>query len=539
MRQTQKTWTALAAATVMTTFGGTAPLLAQMAPEGWISVSACAPAGPLIPSNTTEGCGSDVLNPILAGLVTTDLATGDVVNDIAQSFETTDNTVWTVTLTPGWTFHDGTPVTAASFVDAWNWTAYGPNGQATNDWFSDIVGYEDLNPKAPKGEKAPEPAASKLGGLEILGDHQFRITLKRPVPGFKAQLAYKAFFPMPAAFFADPDAFGRKPIGAGPFRMDAGSPDSGYKLSAYAGYMGAQKPEIAGIDMRIYTSAEAAYNDLVAENLDLMSGIPQSKLVDGIWKRDLDGRVVVQPQASTRGLGMPWGEDNPQLTKPEMRQAISMAIDRQTIIDVIFSGIGKPATGWVPPGVDGYKAGGCGDACVYNPEEAKKRLAAAGGYTGSMKIYYSGDSADKPAMEAICNSIRNTLGIDCLTSALADNASFRTYTRSGKADGPFPANWTMDYPSIDNAIVPIYSSTGSSNRKSYTNPAFDALIKKAEGQPHDEAVKTYREAEALLAVDLPRVPLWNPSTTIGHSPKIKSVGVRSNGRVDYTSVTLN
>lgn len=538
MKHTQKWLAALSAATLMTAATGMAPAMAQQTPEGWISVTACAPAAPLIPTNTTESCGSDVLDPILAGLVTTDSKTGAVINDIAESIESADNTVFTVTLKKGWKFHDGSDVTAASFVDAWNWAAYAPNGQATNDWFSDIVGYADLNPKATDGGKAPEPTVNAMSGLQIINDHQFTITLKNAVPGFPAQLTYKAFAPFPTAFFADPAAFGKHPIGAGAFKMESGAPDTGYKLVAFADYLG-EKPAIAGIDMRIYTSNESAYNDLVAGNLDMMSGIPQSKLVEGQWERDLEGRVVVQPQASTRGLGMPWGDANPQLAKSEVRQAISMAIDRQTIIDVIFSGIGAPATGWVPPGVEGYQAGGCGEFCTYNPEKAKELLASAGGYTGDMKIFYAGDSDAKPAMDAICNSIRNTLAIECLTSALADNASFRTLTRSGEATGPFPANWTMDYPSIDNAIVPIYSSTGSSNRGSYTNPAFDALIAKADTQAREDAIKSYQEAEALLANDLPRIPLWNPATTIGHSAKIQSLLVQSNGRIDYASIVLN
>ena len=532
-------WLAVISATTLLTAAGGAPVLAQQSGEGWVSVSACVPAGPLVPTNTNESCGSDVLAPLLAGLVTTNVATGAVVNEIAESIETTDSTTWTVTLKKGWKFHDGTEVTAQSFVDAWNWAAYAPNGQANNDWFSDIAGYGDLNPKAPEGGKAPAPSADKMSGLEVVNDHQFRITLSRPVPGFVAQLTYKAFGPLPAAFFADPEAYGKKPIGAGAFRMESGEPDLGYKLVAFDGYGGAQKPSIKGIEFRVYANGEAAYNDLLAGNLDLMPKIPQSKLVDGQWERDLEGRVLVQPQAATRGLGMPWGDANPQLAKPEVRQAIAMAIDRPTIVDVIFSGIGKPATGWVPPGVEGYKEGGCGEFCTYDPEKAKALLAKAGGYDGSIKIFYAGDSDNKPPMDAICNSIRNTLGIECLTSALTDNASFRSLTRSGKATGPFPLNWTMDYPSIDNAIVPQFSSTGSSNRGSYSNPDFDALIAKADSQPHDESLKSYQEAEALLAGDMPLIPLWNPAATIGHSARVKSLAARANGRIDYPSVVLN
>lgn len=511
---------------------------AQASQPGWVTAAACTPAGPLIPTNTTESCGSDVLQPILSGLVTTDAKTGAIIEDIAESITTTDNKTWTIKLRKGRKFHDGSEVLAKNFVDAWNWAAYGPNGQSNNDWFSVVIGYGDLNPKAPKGEKPPAPATNRMSGLKVVSDHEFQVELKNPVPVFKAQLSYKAFYPMPDSFFADPAAFGRKPIGAGPFQLISGTPESGYKLAVFAGYTGPAKPSIKGIDLKIYTSREAAYNDLVAGNLDLLRDIPASKLVADLWKRDLRGRTVVQPRANIQALGMPYTDANPQLRKPMVRQALSMAIDRKAIVDILFNGIGQPATGWVPPGVEGYQPGACGEYCSFNPEKAKDLLAKAGGYKGEIKLYYAGDSEVKSAMDAVCNSIQSTLSITCVTSALSDNATFRSYTRSGKTDGPFPSNWTMDYPSIDNALIPLYSKDGTSNRGAYENAAFDALMDKAATEDSATAIKTYQEAERLLTAEMPRVPLWNPAMTVGHSPKVRSVTLYANGRIDYSALSL-
>ncbi|MGO4740167.1 ABC transporter substrate-binding protein [Bosea sp. 2KB_26] len=527
-----------AAAMVGALAAGTTAGQAQTSQPGWVSVSACTPAGPLIPTNTTETCGSDVLQPILAGLVTNDAKTGAIIDDIAEAITTTDNKTWRIKLRNGRKFHDGTEVLARNFVDAWNWAAYGPNGQSNNDWFSVIVGYGDLNPKAAKGEKPPVPATKAMSGLKVLNDHEFQVELKLPVPVFKSQLSYKAFYPMPDSFFADPAAFGRKPVGAGPFQLVSGTPDTGYKLAAFPGYGGPAKPSIKGVDLRIYTSREAAYNDLVAGNLDLLRDIPASKLVADLWKRDLRGRAVVQPRANIQALGMPYTDANPHLLKPAIRQALSMAIDRKAIVEILFNGIGQPATGWVPPGVEGYQPGACGEYCSFNPEKAKELLAKAGGYKGDIKVYYAGDSEVKSAMDAVCNSIQNTLGITCVTSALSDNAAFRSYTRSGKVDGLFPSNWTMDYPSIDNALVPLYSKEGTSNRGAYESAAFDALLDKAATEDSSAAIKTYQEAERLLIADMPRVPLWNPAMTVGHSPKVRSVTLYANGRIDYSALAL-
>jgi oligopeptide transport system substrate-binding protein len=510
------------------------PAMAQPAQPGWISTSACAPAVALIPTNTSESCGSDVFAPILDGLVGVD-TDGNIVNLIAKSFETTDARVWRITIADGWTFHDGTPVTAKTFVDSWNWAAYAPNGQSGSSNFSNFEGYDAVGVAA----KGTLPAAETMSGLKALGDMVLEVTLQVPESSFRSKLSSRVFHPLPASFYADPEAYARHPIGTGPFMFESGSPDTGYRLKAYPAYGGPGKATIEGVELRIYRSTEAAYNDLVAGNLDLMRNIPKSKLVDGLWKRDLEGRTGAQAIARLDGLGMPWmAEANAALVKPQIRQAISMAIDRQAIVDIILSGAGQPATGWAPPGIEGYKAGACGEYCTYDPQKAKALFDAAGGYEGPIKIYYDGSGSDKPTMDAICNSIQNALGVTCVTSALADNAAFRTLTRSGKADGPYPANWTLAYPSIDNALVPIYSKDGSSNRGSYNNPEMDRLFELAAGQTGEQALETYREAERLLRDALPRIPLWNPQVTYGYSKRIADVKILPTGRPDYTTVTL-
>lgn len=504
---------------------------------GWISISACTPAAPLIPTNTNESCGSDVLQPILAGLVTTDPVTGEVLNDIATAIETTDNIHWHVTIAKDRIFHDGTPVTAKSFVDAWNWAAYAPNGQTNSNWFSDIEGYDALSPEKVDGV-LPEPTATTMTGLKLIDDHSFDITLKGPVPGFKAKLTYKAFYPMPAVLFTDLDGYGKHPIGAGPFEFQEGSADSGFKLVAFEGYTGPFKPSLKGIEQRIYTNGESAYNDLVAGNLDMLRDVPASKLVGDQWKRDLEDRAVMLPKGATMALGMPFSDANTQLLNPEMRKAVSMAIDRQGIIDIIMSGAGTAATGWVPPGAEGYKPGACGEACEFNPEKAKALFDAAGGYKGEMKVYYAADSNLKPMMDAVCNSIQNTLGVTCLTSALSDNSTFRSFTRSDKVDGGYPANWSLDYPAIDNALIPVYSINGTSNRGTYANDEFEALIDKANTQSAADAIATYQEAELVLAQDMARIPLWNPKIAVGYSPRVGDIFLFANGRPDYTRITL-
>lgn len=88
---------------------------------GEITVRGCTPENPLIPTNTNEVCGGNVLDAVTAKLIRYDTDTAEPTNDIAESIETDDNQTFTVTIKEGYMFSDGTEVMAHNFVDAWNW----------------------------------------------------------------------------------------------------------------------------------------------------------------------------------------------------------------------------------------------------------------------------------------------------------------------------------------------------------------------------------------------------------------------------------
>jgi oligopeptide transport system substrate-binding protein len=138
------------------------------------------PENPLIPGNTTETEGGQVVDTLWTGLVTYDPDTSEATFDgVAESIESEDQTTWTVTLKDGWTFHDGTPVNAQSYVDAWNWTANSANAAGNSYFFANIEGYDDLQaPVDPVTEEPTgEPAAQEMSGLEVVSDTEFTITL--------------------------------------------------------------------------------------------------------------------------------------------------------------------------------------------------------------------------------------------------------------------------------------------------------------------------------------------------------------------------
>jgi len=124
--------------------------------DGTISIYGTEPENPLVPGNTTEVGGGKVVDALFTGLVEYDPRTAEPMNAVAESIETTDSTVYTITLKDGWTFHDGTPVTAQSFADAWNYTAYSPNAQQGASFFAQIEGFDQVNAPDPDGADGPQ-----------------------------------------------------------------------------------------------------------------------------------------------------------------------------------------------------------------------------------------------------------------------------------------------------------------------------------------------------------------------------------------------
>ncbi len=155
--------TAIAAALLITACGGSdeegGDEGGAAASGGSFSIYIGQPENPLIPGNTNETEGGQVIDSLFTGLVQYNPETNEAdFTGVAASIESEDQTTWTVTLNDGWTFHDGTPVTANSFVDAWNYTAYSPNAQGNSYFFANVAGYGDLQaPTDAEGNPAGDP----------------------------------------------------------------------------------------------------------------------------------------------------------------------------------------------------------------------------------------------------------------------------------------------------------------------------------------------------------------------------------------------
>lgn len=501
---------------------------------GSISVRGCNPENPLIPGATTETCGGDVIDAVTARLVHYNVDTAKPENDIAESIETKDNQNFTVKLKKGYKFSDGTEVKAKNFVDAWNYTALSTNAQGASYFMEPIEGFADL-----QAEEGQTPKAKTMSGLKVVDDTTFTIKTTDKVSNLPERLGYSAFAPLPDSFAKDPKAFGDKPIGAGPYTVESWTKNQAIVLKKNPNYSGANKGSLDQITFKIYQDSSAAYNDVMAGNLDVTDEIPSSAITADKYKTDLPDRNAQKEYGGISTMTFASAKADPAVQNPKVRQAISMAVDREAVIKSQFNGTRTPATGWVATTVNGYKAGACGEFCTYDAAKAKALLQEAGGFKGKLTLSYNADASHKDWTEATCQSIKEALAIDCVATPVVDFKTFRTQVRKREMKGLFRTGWQMDYPSIENFLTPIFATGASSNDGDYSNKAFDAKLKEAAAATDSaKANELYQEAEGMLKEQMPAIPLWYPKSTIGWSPKVTNVKISAFGKPDYVGIKL-
>ncbi|MCG6499026.1 ABC transporter substrate-binding protein [Kitasatospora sp. A2-31] len=504
---------------------------------GSISIESGEPQHGLVPQNTAESEGAQVLAQLFAGLVEYDRKTNAPTLRVAQSIETTDATTWTIKLKDGYTFHNGEKVVAQNFVDAWNYGANQDNAQEGLPFYDKILGADELAPGKDK-----KPAAKELKGLKVVDDKTFTVTLKAPFSQFKTMLGYTAFYPLPKAFFTDPKAFEEAPIGNGPFQMDGKwEHNKQIKVKRYENFPAADgKAKLDSVTFKIYDKLDTAYNDLRADNIQITNKLPISAM--STVAQEFGERYIYKPESGVGFLGFPIST-NPAFGKPEIRKAISMAIDRESITKTIFSGTRKPADDFISPIIPGYRQGALGDAAKYNPAKAKELFTQAGGLPGNtLEIGYNADGGHKEWIEAVGNQLKSNLGIEVTFKPFEKFGAILTALGEHKYSGAFRMAWQMDYPSIENYLRPIFSKIAienGSNYGGYVNEDFEALLAKADSATSDtEGIKLYQQADDILIKELPYIPVYTYMTSGAYTKAVKNVVIDAQNRIDLANVEL-
>jgi oligopeptide transport system substrate-binding protein len=362
------------------------------------------------------------------------------------------------------------------------------------------------------------------------------------------RLGYSAFDPLPASAFdakgdLDPN-FGEHPIGNGPYKFQEWNHDQNVKIVKSDTYKGDRPAKNAGLDFKIYTGGvEAAYADIQSGSLDVLDTVPQTQ--SKTFQNDPQVQPVVEDSAVYQGLDIPdnlphFGYDEEGVLR---REAVSMAIDRSGIINTISDGLAEQPVAFSPnnPMISGAKAEIKGNEILkFNSNEAKKKWEEADAISKfdspHLDVYYNADGGGKALLEAVANSIKTNLGIESSAKAIPDFKTLLNKEAEHQMDGAFRMGWQPDYPSVENYLQPLYSTSAmktGSNYTGFSNKDFDGLLAKgAAASSIDEANDYFGQAQELLMKYLPAFPLYDPKAN-----GVAAIGV--NGMVfDWKSMPV-
>jgi len=459
-------------------------------------------------SNCYESECSAILDMVNDPLVTTDFESGELIFDgLAESIEPNeDQSVWTVTLKEGREFHNGEPVDAESFARAWNYSQDPKNAQATAGFMTRIQG---------AGE------GKEMAGFKVVDEATFEVTLSGPFSQFGQQMSYApAFAPMAQACLDDLKACNEEPIGTGPYMMDGPwQHDDSITVTKWSDYAGDITGQADTVKFQMFTTPTAAYRDFQNGGLDVISLAPEVYLEA---KGTLGDAIIEEPTSTLTYLGFP--TTMAPFDNPQVRQAISMSIDRQLIVEQVLNGLAYPSTDIVTPPIPGARDDACG-YCVYDPEAAKALLEDSGvDLSGeTIQYYFNADAGHDLWVEAAARQVQENLGLDYKLQS-TEWAQYLELLDAQDFTGPFRLGWALDYPSPENYLRPIVGTGGDSNYTGYSNPEVDDLLVQGdEAASLEEGLASYQQAGDVALEDMPIIPMWSGKTAIAYSDEVGDV----------------
>ena len=263
-------------------------------------------------SNCYESECSKVLSLINEPLVNIDSESGELVYDgLLESVESDDSTVWTIKIKPGLKFQNGEDVNAESFIRAWEYSSNPKNAQATAGFMSHIKG-------AGKGKS--------LAGVKAVDDQTLEVTLTGQFSQFPTTLSYtSAWSPLAQECLDDVKACNEEPIGTGPYMMDGPwKHDESITVTKWPDYQGDMTAVADTIEFQMFTDGVAAWRDFQNGGVDIISPLDPTVYLEA--KGQLGDKIIEEPTATLTYLGLP--VTKPPFDNPQVRQAISMSIDR-------------------------------------------------------------------------------------------------------------------------------------------------------------------------------------------------------------------
>lgn len=444
--------------------------------------------------------------------------TKDIVKKAgAKSWDTSsDGLVWTFHL-QDYNWSDGKKVTAGDYVYAWKRLLDPKVASSYASFIYCVKGAEEYN----KGQGTANGV-----GVKAVDDNTFEVTLKNPVPYFDQIAGFKALLPLRQDIVEKSgDKYGTDPsqlVYNGPFVVSQWIKGSKVVLTKNSKYWDAANVKLQTVNLLNISESQTEMKMFQTKGIDAIS--PDAQYDPQLQPQVKSGVLTYlkRNNPETRYVAFNTQDKNKLFTSAKIRQAFSIAIDRNTVINKVYNSPYTEAYGWIPFAVE------LGSGQEYRklvPEEPLKSimnedpkalfqqglkdlgLDPNGNYTVTLLNY--GDSTFKRTLcEYYQNLWHTKLGVNVKIDSVADFGQM-----SAKVDkGDFEVcvrDWVADFNDVI-SFLNIFRTGDPNNTALYSNPQYDTLVAQAdkEADPQKKANIVKRAEELLIKTDAAVSPVY-------------------------------
>lgn len=400
-----------------------------------------------------------------------------------------DNLTYSFELKDGVKFHDGSALTS---TDVQYTLTRLLAKQAEADSFVYIQGGQDV----------VDGKATELSGFAIQDDRHFTITLREVFSSFLNMLAqfYANIYPHEACEAAGDDwGHGTNFIGTGPYKLTANDEQTTVTLDAFEDYHEG-KPSIDRINVTYTAQADQRMMRYKSGACDLCFFDP-SLLEQYRNDADVKDQIAYAATGATQFVNLNLNDD--RLKDVRVRQALSLAINRQELCDTVLAGAAQPCSGFVPPSVTGYTEGN--DVLPYDPDQARQLLSDTG--VSNLTLDAIARDSENDVMVAI-QGYWQAIGVT-LNIRQVDNSTYSSERKAGNMIVGMVRWSTLSYVGCEMMASFFRSDNASTRSSNYNSPEFDGFIDASRKATDDDtALDNTRKADnQLVRVDYATIPV--------------------------------
>lgn len=453
------------------------------------------------PQVVEDVSGSDIVRDLFEGLFNQD-ADGNLVPGVATEFTVNDTKdVYTFKLRPEAKWSNGDPVTAHDFVYAWQ-RLVDPELGSPYSWFGELMSIENAA-EIIAGEKPKEEL-----GVKAIDDHTLEVKLTSSLPYFPLMTTHASTFPVHKATVEAHGSDWTKPgniVSNGAYVLTEHVPSERSVRERNPMYWNNDETVIEKVVALVINDDNVALTRYFAGELD-RTDIPAGQFPK--LKAEYPEEAISAPRLCSYYYIINLGENGPEYLKDvRVREALSLAVDRDVIVDKILQGGQYPAYTFTPAATAGFEVPDVPAASMTQAErdeKAKALLADAGIDDLDVKLIYNTSEGHKKIAVAIAQMWKTKLGADVELA----NQEWKTFLET-RGNGDYEiarAGWCGDYNEASTFLDLMNSQSGYNDSK-YNNPKVDELL--AQAKTADDPQPLYTEIEQIVAQDVPIIPIYH------------------------------